>query len=216
MDGVHDMGGMHGFGPVHTADGHLAYHEPWELRAQILGLLSGSVSRDGIEHLDPATYLASSYYVRWLLAAENTLVRSGRLDPADLKRWETTFAQDPDARPPVASDPSTVEFLRTGLGPHTHGAAESPLFGRGDRVRVRRIHPEHHHRSPRYIRGAVGEVERVCGADPVPGLPAGEEAVEPVYTVRFSSVDLFGDRSSDGEPPYVLLIDLWERYLEAP
>jgi hypothetical protein len=36
-----------------------------------------------------------------------------------------------------------------------------------------------------------------------------------VYTVRFSSVDLFGERSGDGEPSYVLLIDLWERYLEA-
>ena len=44
----------------------------------------------------------------------------------------------------------------------------------------------------------------------------GEDDVEPVYTVRFSSVDLFGDQTDAGEPPYVLLIDLWEPYLEAP
>ena len=46
-------------------------------------------------------------------------------------------------------------------------------------------------------------------------LPETADDLECVYTVRFSSVDLFGDRSGDGEPPYVLLIDLWERYLEA-
>jgi hypothetical protein len=61
----------------------------------------------------------------------------------------------------------------------------------------------------------VGDVERVLGADPVPDA-ADENDVEPVYTVRFSSVDLFGDQTEAGEPPYVLLIDLWESYLEAP
>jgi nitrile hydratase len=77
------------------------------------------------------------------------------------------------------------------------------------------MRPEAHHRCPRYLRGALGEVERVLGADPVPDADD-EDDVEPVYTVRFSSMDLFGDQTEAGEPPYVLLIDLWERYLEAP
>jgi nitrile hydratase subunit beta len=210
------MGGMHGFGPVCTPDGGLSHHEPWELRAQVLGLLTGSATRPAIEGLEPATYLASSYYVRWLRAAEATLLTKGRLDPAELERWRATFTDDPDARPPVGSDPDTVAFIRTGIGPHVSGVATSATFGMGDRVRVRRMRTERHHRCPRYVRGVVGEVEGVCGADPVPGLAGGERVVEPVYTVRFSSVDLFGDRSSDGEPPYVVLIDLWERYLEMP
>ena len=29
MDGVHDMGGMHGFGAVVESGGELAYHERW-------------------------------------------------------------------------------------------------------------------------------------------------------------------------------------------
>ncbi len=210
------MGGMHGFGPVCTPDGPLPYHEPWELRAQILGLLSGSASRDGLEHLDPATYLASSYYVRWLLASEAALLQNGQLDEADLERWMATFAGDPDARPPMTTDPGTAEFIRTGLGPHVHGDVTSSSFDVGDQVRVRHMREERHHRCPRYVRGALGEIERVCGADPVPGLPADEREVEPVYTVRFASVDLFGDQSAMTEPPHVLLIDLWERYLEAP
>ncbi|MCU1496267.1 MAG: nthB [Acidimicrobiales bacterium] len=216
MDGIHDMGGMHGFGPVVTADGELAHHEPWELRAQILGLLSGSVSRGTIEALEPATYLGSSYYVRWLLAAEGPLVADGVLDQAELDRWRETFAADPGAVVPERSDPETAQFIRTGLGPHQHGEVTAALFSIGDRVRVRPMHELHHHRCPRYVRGVVGQVERVCGADPVPGLPAGEVAVEPTYTVRFSSVDLFGDGTPRDEPPHVLMIDLWERYLQAP
>ena len=209
VDGAHDLGGMQGFGPVRTPDGELEYHEPWELRAQVVGLLSGTARRPSIEGLDPAEYLSSSYYVRWLRAAEDEAVRSGRLDRVDLERWRQTFADEPHASPPVASDADLVDFIRHRLGPHVHGEVGTAAFGIGDRVRVRRMRPEGHHRCPRYVRGVVGEVERVCGADPVPGV-SGE--VEPVYTVRFSSEALFGPRID--EPPYVLLIDLWERYLE--
>jgi nitrile hydratase subunit beta len=211
MDGAHDLGGMQGFGAVRTPDGELEFHESWELRAQVIGLLSGTARRPAIEALDPGEYLTSSYYVRWLRAAEEESVRSGRLEPTDLDRWRQMFSQDPDAPLPVASDPEMVDFIRHRLGPHEHGDVESAAFAVGDRVRVRRMRPHGHHRSPRYVRGVVGEVERVCGTDPVPGV---RDEAEPVYTVRFRSDDLFGPRVE--EPPYVLLIDLWERYLEVP
>ena len=209
MDGAHDLGGMQGFGAVRTPDGELEFRVPWELRAQVVGLLSGTARRPAIEGLDPAEYLSSSYYVRWLRAAEEAAVRSGRLDPADLERWRQMFANDPDVAPPVSSDQDMVDFIRHRLGPHVHGEVGSAAFAVGDRVRVRRMRPEGHHRCPRYVRGVVGEVERVCGADPVPGV---RDEAEAVYTVRFASDDLFGPRAD--EPPYVLLIDLWERYLE--
>ena len=212
---MHDMGGMPGFGAVVTADGDLTHHASWEVRAQVLGLLSGSATRGAIEALPPATYLGSSYYVRWLLAAESTLLRRGQLDAVDLERWRETFAADPDALMPVSSDLAVVEAIRV-TGPHRHGSATSHAFRPGDRVRVRRMRPEMHHRCPRYLRGVVGEVEKVLGADPVPGLTSAERVDEPCYTVRFASVDLFGDRTANGELPYALYIDLWERYLEEP
>ena len=115
---------------------------------------------------------------------------------------------DPDAAPPVASDPEMVDFIRH-LGPHVHGDVESATFAVGDRVRVRRMRPEGHHRCPRYLRGVVGEVERVCGVDPFP-----------VYVTRRSRCTRCASRRmissvrASEEPPYVLLIDLWERYLE--
>jgi nitrile hydratase subunit beta len=215
MDGVHDLGGMHGFGPVVTPGGERSHDEPWELRAQVLGLLSGAAQRASIEALDPAIYLTSNYYVRWLLAAESSLLGSGVLGEQDLATWHARFKADTDAPMPLSSDPAVVETIRT-IGPHEHEPATSPAYSVGDRVQVRRMRPHHHHRCPRYLRGAPGHIEKLLGADPVPGLDTAEPVREPCYTVQFSSLDLFGDRTGDGEPAYVVLIDLWERYLEAP
>ena len=220
MDGVHDMGGMHGFGPVVTDDGALTHHQAWEIRAQVITLLAGRSMRDAIERLEPATYLSSTYYERWLRAGEMKLVEQGRITTDDLARWYDVFAHDAQARPPVTTDPELVErvrHMRSGSFEPAHGAAHIV----GDRVRVMRMRPAGHHRCPRYLRGATGTVERVLGADLVPGVPAHDHVVEPVYTVEFSSLELFGDpiaghggEPSTDDPPHSVLIDLFERYLE--
>ena len=214
MDGIHDMGGMHGFGPVDV--GAVApTHEEWQTRLQVVALISGAVSRGAIEAIDPATYLSSSYYERWLLAAEQRGVDTGRVDAGALERWRQVFADDPAASPPRAEQPENVERVQQMVErPFTLPPAVEPRFGVGDRVRVKRMRPEPHHRCPRYIRGAVGEIETVVADDHLPGTRPGDDRTETVYTVRFDSTDLFGDRTGDGEPPYDLLIDQWESYLE--
>lgn len=214
VDGVHDMGGMHGFGSVVTDDGDLTSHEPWETRAQIVALISGLGTRAAIERIEPDSYLASGYYERWLRAAENTAIHRGLLTAAELDSWRDRLA-DPDTVMPTRSDPGVAYIIRT-LGPHHHGDAEDPSFAVGDRVQVRRMRPEAHHRCPRYLRGAIGQVEKVLGDDPVPGLPPEEAVSETCYTVRFESSDLFGADAAEGPTPHVVLIDLWERYLEGP
>lgn len=210
MEGAHDLGGLDGFGPVVTPDGELTHHEPWELRAQgtaLFGVRGGM--RQWIERLDPAMYLASPYYVRWLRAAELAAVTRGFVSTGDLARWRRRFADDPDAQPPVVSDAdgrarvdrvmTTVDRLRP---------AASPVFRAGDRVVVRRWHdPEHHHRCPRYVRGVVGVVETAWGEEPVPGV---EDAWAPTYTVSFASTDVWG---ADAEP-FTVAVDLCEHYLE--
>ncbi len=213
MDGVHDMGGMHGFGSVLVPDGHLTHSEAWEPRAQMVGLLAGVVSRPRIEGLDPAVYLGSTYYDRWLLAAERGAVRRGVLAAADLQRWQEALAADPDRAVPAATgDAAATELVRQFL--HRAPALEpapDARFGPGDRVRVRRTRVASHHRCPRYVKGAAGTVESVVGLDAVPGVRPGDGEVEPVYTVCFASEELWGPCD---EPPFELLIDLWDRYLE--
>jgi nitrile hydratase len=214
VEGAHDLGGLDGFGPVVTADGELTHHEPWELRAQGVALFAvrGGM-RPWIERLDPVTYVTSSYYVRWLRAAELGALAQGAVTPDDLARWQARFESDDTARPPVVVDPerrarveaalTTAERLRPAL---VH------RFGRGDRVRVLRWHdPEHHHRCPRYVRGAVGVVETAWGEERVPGHEADDEWA-PTYTVTFGAAALWG---ATQEGPFTVSVDLCEHYLEA-
>ena len=216
MDGIHDMGGMAGFGPVDVDDVGPT-HEPWEARAQVVALLGSDGSRASIEALAPAEYLQAGYYERWLLSAERRCVEMGNIADEDLERWRSALAKDPERLPPRSHDPDAAEALVEVLTTTpVLGPATSPRFAVGDRVRVRRMRPEEHHRCPRYVRGVIGVVERVVGDDHVPRPAPGEELgpLEAVYTVGFDSNDLWGDRSAGGETPFEVMIDLWESYLE--
>jgi nitrile hydratase len=86
-------------------------------------------------------------------------------------------------------------------------------FVPGQRVRVRRMHPAGHTRCPRYVRGALGVVERVRGAEELPDVAVyrKDAPVEPVYAVVFRSDALWGQGE---EPPWTVALDLWESYLE--
>ena len=216
MDGAHDLGGMHGFGPVNTPGADVAYAEAWEPRAQFVGLMSkasGGTMRRHIEALPPAEYLASSYYVRWLAAAENLHVQAGAVTAHELRRWYEHFEADPAATVPRRDDPGLRARVERRLSSGRPLAApDAPLFAPGARVTVRRSYTAAHHRCPRYVRGAPGTVAFVAGEDRVPGDDPSAAAVAPVYTVRFSSLDLWGPTD---EPPFTVLVDLWESYLEA-
>jgi nitrile hydratase len=212
VEGAHDLGGLTGFGPVVTPDGELTHHEPWELRVQgatLFGIRGGM--RQWIERLDPATYLASPYYVRWLRAGELGAVARGILTEDDLVRWRQRIADDPDARPSTVADPAAKAFVEQVMTTIVRlPPAAAPRFAVGDRVVVRRWHDaEHHHRCPRYVRGVAGVVETVCGDEDVPGS---DDERAPMYTVAFASPDLWGD---GGEAAFTVHVDLCEHYLEA-
>lgn len=210
MEGAHDLGGLDGFGPVVTADGDLTHHEPWELRAQAVALFGvrGGM-RQWIERLDPATYLGSSYYVRWLRAAEDAVVAKGLVTAEALARWRDRLASDPDASPPRVGDHAGRQFVEKIMTEADRlPPAAAPRFGVGDRVVVRRWRdPSTHHRCPRYVRGVGGRVEAIYGDEPVPGR---EQDVAATYTVAFSSADLWG---AGRERPFAVHVDLCEEYL---
>src|SRR5690606_10313954 len=84
MNGVHDMGGMHGFGPVRPERDEPWFHAEWERRAFALALAMGATgswtldqSRAARESIPAATYLASSYYEIWLAALEALMRERG-------------------------------------------------------------------------------------------------------------------------------------------
>ena len=93
MNGIHDMGGMHGFGRVEREPNEPVFHEHWERR--VYGLFVASIrqrlcnideARHAIERMAPADYLSSSYYERWLDSALRLLVEKGVITHEGLGR----------------------------------------------------------------------------------------------------------------------------------
>jgi len=90
-----------------------------------------------------------------------------------------------------------------------------PRFKTGERVRVMKSYPPGHLRTPYYIRGCEGEVERLCGAFPNPeelaqmrdGLPA-----QPLYRVRFRQQEVWPDYR--GAAADVVEIEIYQHWLE--
>ena len=89
MNGLHDMGGLHGFGRVEVEAGEPVFHEPWEARVfgivQCLGRSNIDAGRRSIERLDPVTYLRNGYYGRWLAALERALRDTGIVEDEELR-----------------------------------------------------------------------------------------------------------------------------------
>ena len=145
--------------------------------------------------MDPVDYLAASYYERWLWSAEQGLLRKGTIAAGEVEHMmERLAAGGPE--PPPHRDPDqaarVVQWL--GLEHVPMQPATRPRFVPGQGVRVRRMRPAGHTRCPRYVRGALGVVERVRGAAELPDLAVyGKDApVEPVYAVAFRSDALWG------------------------
>ena len=84
MDGVHDMGGMDGFGKVEPEPNEPVFHAPWEGRVLAMqsamryaGAWQVDMLRFAQERLPPPVYLTASYYQRWALATEKNVVERG-------------------------------------------------------------------------------------------------------------------------------------------
>ncbi len=217
MDGIHDMGGMQGFGAVPVIDpAEPVFDEPWEARTFALALLANRVAganlhafRHAIERVPPAEYL-SGYYERWLGSAENLLLDSGILAEGAIDARARRLRGEDVAEPPVP-EPHKPQ-MPSGGGGNLRQVEQAPAFTTGQRVRVRDLHPTGHTRVPRYVRGRAATVTMVQPAQVFPDTAAHFVAENPqhVYQVTFTSQDLWGD---DAEP-FDLTIDMYESYLE--
>lgn len=222
MNGTHDMGGMHGFGPVVREADEPVFHGDWEKRvygimraAMARGVYNIDEMRHGIERMPPAEYLASSYYERWLASAERLLAEKGVVSADELAARIELLRDRPDASVPRHEDPAFVESMRARLTarPSYEREGPAPRFGVGERVRTRNVHPTGHTRLPRYARGKRGVIHQLRGSHVFPDAHAhghGEQP-QPLYSVRFEGRELWGESAEAGQSLY---LDLWESYLE--
>jgi nitrile hydratase len=218
MDGVHDMGGMDGFGPVMPEVNEPVFHAEWEGRVLAMNrsmgftrAWNGDISRHAKEVLPPDVYLGSSYYRRWALGLEQMLMDNGLVDADE-------FAAGYALRPgkPLKRKLTLEELPNTLVRASYARPARAPaLFKIGDRVRAKNIHPKGHTRLPRYVRGHVGVIERVHGCHVFPDSHASRREEDPqwLYTVRFEGRELWGDQ---GDATVKISVEAWEPYLESP
>jgi nitrile hydratase subunit beta len=207
VEGVHDLGGSQGFGPVETEPNEPVFHESWEGRtfatvgsALGAGGFNTPMFRHAIERMRPAHYLASSYYEHWLTGATTLLVEAGVLTVEELEARAPGF---------LLSQPALVDADDVATG----GARHEPAFAVGDRVRAREVHFGGHTRCPRYVFGKYGEVVAIGPLAPIPELEAhrNERVDQPTYAVRFDARELWGDAAEAGVAVHV---DLYEQYLQ--
>jgi nitrile hydratase subunit beta len=218
MNGVHDMGGMHGMGPIAPEPNEPVFHERWEGRVYALNRAIGALGKWNIdagrhsrERLSPADYLRMSYYEKWLAGLITLLKESGLVTQAELESGRPAPGAA-KASPALMSDQvARVVALR---GSFERPINTPPRFAVGDRVRARKINPTGHTRLPRYARGNVGVVDRIHGAHVFPDSNAHFRGENPqhLYSVRFSARELWGDTALARD---AVFIDLWEEYLES-
>lgn len=217
MNGVHDMGGMDGFGTVEPEPNEPMFHADWEARVMAMvramgaaGAFNIDTSRYYRETLPPEVYLASSYYKKWLLGLEDLLLDKGFIAGEDVAAGHAVAP--PKALKHGKFEPGDVERIMV-RGKFDRPAPALAKFKAGDRVRARNIHPLTHTRLPRYVRGHVGVVERDHGCHVFPDSAATEAGENPqwLYTVVFDGVELWG---AESDPTIKISVDAFEPYLE--
>lgn len=202
MDGMHDLGGKQGFGPVRHAPDAPAFHAAWEVRANALyslavrlGVFNMDEYRHAIERMEPRHYLSASYYERSLTSLATLCVEKGLLTREELE--QRAGGAFPLASPGAAGRPNIERRER---------------FLPGDKVRVRSDFVPGHVRMPGYIRGREGVVVSESPPYPFPDAHAHgvDAADEPTYDVRFRTEELWPD-SADAA---LVHVGVFQSYLE--
>lgn len=223
MNGLHDVGGMHGFGPIEIDAHEPVFHAPWEGRVFALLLTMGAHfritldrSRFLMESFPPYDRVALGYYERWVKRLFLVGEMKGVLTSEDVKACQA--GEVPEAGPVKATALTKADV--TGMF-HTLRSSGRPIdappaFAVGAKVRAKVINPKGHTRLPRYARGKVGEVVFDHGGHVFPDTNALDPPREDpcrLYTVKFAATELWGNDVNRRDS---VCIDLWERYLERP
>jgi nitrile hydratase beta subunit len=216
MNGMHDVGGMDGFGQVVAERNEPVFHYPWEGRAYALNMLMGGwrkwnldQTRASTERFTPRQYLTLSYYERWVTGLADRGIQTGLFTAEEVK---TGHAAPGSAKltPPIKAEmvPALVRAPRS----YERPVANKPIYKVGDTIRTVTDSPEGHTRLPRYARGRTGVIVLYHGPAVFADSNAnGNENPQHLYAVRFSASELWG---REGDPHASVTLDLYEPYMQ--
>jgi nitrile hydratase subunit beta len=226
VNGVHDLGGMHGMGAIARDADEPAFHLEWERRAFAITLAAGflgewniDMTRFARERMPPAEYLASTYYEHWLFGLEWLLVEHGLVARAEIEARRRAAAPPAGSLAPTEGHRRLLRAADVDPVLRKGSSARVPVdvparFAPGAAVVARNIHPVGHTRLPRYVRGRRGLIDRDHGVFIFPDTHALGQGAKPqhLYSVRFALDALWGTSAAPGDAVYV---DLWDDYLDA-
>ncbi len=218
MDGIHDVGGRHGFGPIEVTHEDPPFPTEWEGRA--FGIMKSMTAASDYssdkfrytrEQLPPLEFLTAPYFAQWLRAGMAMLVGSGLISLEELSSGRSLGTKAADVGAPKGANDARIA---TTLAKRSDGPFDGqPRFSTGDRVGVSLNAPTGHTRLPQYVRGRYGRIAACCGAHSVPDDNVRNiKTFEPLYTVAFSIGDLFEEQQGS---PDEINVDIWERFLDA-
>jgi nitrile hydratase len=217
MNSVHDMGGMHGMGPIQYEKNEPVFHEPWEARIFALNRAMSAwrkwsidASRHAVERIPAPEYLRLSYYEQRLHSLVDLMIKTGLVTRAEVENGQP----GPDAPrvTPALTSGAVPGMLAKGK-PTSRDVQIAARFKAGQRVRARNMHPAGHTRLPRYARGKLGTILLDHGVHVFPDTNAHSLGENPqhLYSVRFAARELWGEQASSRDAVY---LDMWEDYIE--
>ena len=216
MNGIHDLGGMHGFGPVQPEQDEPVFHHEWEKRVfglfapmSAAGTFGVDEFRHAIERMGAAEYLQTSYYEHWLHAFETVALEKGVITAEELRNAHAAAGSQRST--PALLAESVPKIVAQGASARIDADVKAK-FKEGDMVVVKNINPPTHTRLPRYARDKLGCIDRDHGIFVFPDSAAHGKGEKPqhCYSVYFSAQELWGTKASRNDSVYV---DLWDDYL---
>jgi nitrile hydratase len=217
MNGVHDMGGMQGYGPVRPEANEPVFHAPWEGRVITMVMAIAAWGKFGVDQrryvrelIPPAEFLAMSYYEIWYTGLIANMLDAGMVTRAEI---DSGVPSAGSAKLTPALMATRVPTFFANGAPKKRNVPARANFRVGQRVRAKNINPTTHTRLPRYARGRTGVVTADHGIYVFPDTNANNQGEKPqhLYSVRFEARELWGEQAKNRDSVY---IDMWDDYLE--
>ncbi len=218
MDGIHDLGGKHGYGPIEVDDGDYGFHHDWEGREWGIAQCARTpgITIDWWRHcrelIQPEDYLQRPYFDSWAQTDLATYLEADWFTREELSdACSGLLGSDLSQVPPAMSLSEVLESNRTKAIRFDAEVSALPAFSVGQKVKTNRDGHTGHTRLPQYARGRLGCIHAHHGAHVFPDLSArGGKTHQHLYSVMFLASDLWGEVVGSKDTVY---LDLWESYL---
>lgn len=216
MDGIHDLGGKEGFGPIDVNEEEVPFHADWEGRMWGISRLARAPDwtidwwRHVRELIDPVDYLSRPYFDSWAQTHIAAYINSGIISLDEAVSGKSENSAENQAR--VLDHDTAIQEVYEQAARFDCEIEDPPKYKIGDKVRMSLTAHQHHTRLPQYVRGMAGMVHAHHGAHIFPDLSAqGIEVGQHLYSIVFNAQDLWPEVDSPKDKVY---LDLWESYFE--